>query len=298
MIKHERVSDNVYMFQSMDYAEVTAGAIVGQDMAVVIDTLPYPEDTMEIRDFIEQQLKVPVRYVINTHYHADHTWGNYIFNNATILSSDLTLQLMHEKGAPSLEAAKESNPFFDNVKLRYPEITFDAGFLGIQIGRKTLNIIPLPGHSKDGVGVLIVEDRVLFAGDVLMAVPYFVDGDIDEMIQSMRSLQGQGYENIVQGHGDIILRGEVDSIIDENIVYLEKIRSIVKEAHAADYPLDVIEAADVETCGKSRILMNGVAETLHHQNMVYLYQQMYGEDPVGSEEYFVEADRTNVVEED
>jgi glyoxylase-like metal-dependent hydrolase (beta-lactamase superfamily II) len=126
----------------MDYAEVTAGAIIGQDMAVVIDTLPYMEDTLEIRDFIEQQLKVPVRYVINTHYHADHTWGNSVFKNAMILSSELTLTLMHEKGAPSLEEAKLRNPFFDNIELRYPEITFEKGYLGLQIGRKTLNIIP------------------------------------------------------------------------------------------------------------------------------------------------------------
>jgi glyoxylase-like metal-dependent hydrolase (beta-lactamase superfamily II) len=276
------------MFQSMDYAEVTAGAIIGQDMAVVIDTLPYMEDTLEIRDFIEQQLKVPVRYVINTHYHADHTWGNSVFKNAMVLSSELTLTLMHEKGAPSLEEAKLRNPFFDNIELRYPEITFEKGYLGLQIGRKTLNIIPLPGHSKDGVGVLIVEDRVLFAGDLLMAIPYFVDGDIDDMINSMRSLQGEGFENIVQGHGDIILRGEVDTIIDENIEYLECVRSTVIEAHDNEYPLDAIEAADVESCGKSRILLNGSAENLHHQNMIYLYKKMYGEDPIGSEEYFVD----------
>ena len=145
MIKHERVSDSVYMFQSTDYAEVTAGAIIGQDMAVVIDTLPYTEETVAIRDFIEQQLKVPVRYVINTHYHADHTWGNHVFKNAIILSSDMTLQMMEDLGAPSLENAKTQNPVFENVDLVYPSITFESGMVGIQIGRKSLKIIPLPG---------------------------------------------------------------------------------------------------------------------------------------------------------
>lgn len=288
MIKHERVSDSVYMFQSSDYADVTAGAIIGQDMAVVIDTLPFPEETMEIRDFIENNLKVPVRYVINTHYHADHTWGNNVFKNALILSSDLTLEMMEDKGAPSLEAAKLQNPVYKNVSLRYPSLTFASGMIGIQIGRKTLKIIPLPGHSKDGVGILIVEDRVLFAGDLLMSLPYFVDGDIDEMITSMKSLQGQGLENVVQGHGDIILRGEVDSIIDENVTYLEKVRSIVTEAHEQAFPLDLIEKSDIESCGKSRILLDGVAPSLHYQNMIHLYKKMFGETPVGSEEYYIE----------
>jgi glyoxylase-like metal-dependent hydrolase (beta-lactamase superfamily II) len=79
MIQRERVADNVYSFQSDVYAQVTAGAVIGPNWAVVIDTLAMPEETLAIRDFIEQDLSVPVRYVINTHYHADHAWGTYFF---------------------------------------------------------------------------------------------------------------------------------------------------------------------------------------------------------------------------
>ncbi len=74
----ERVSDNVYWFQSDVYAQVTAGAIIGPQWAVLIDTL-MPEETPEIKHFIENELLVPVRYVINTHHHADHSWGNCVF---------------------------------------------------------------------------------------------------------------------------------------------------------------------------------------------------------------------------
>lgn len=72
----ERVSENVFWFQSEIYAQVTAGVIVGPQWAVMIDTLALPEETLGIREFIEHELGVQVRYVINTHYHADHTWGN------------------------------------------------------------------------------------------------------------------------------------------------------------------------------------------------------------------------------
>ena len=72
MIHRERVADDVYTFQSDVYAQVNAGAIIGQDWAVVIDTLAFPDETLAIREFIEDELKRKVRYVINTHYHADH----------------------------------------------------------------------------------------------------------------------------------------------------------------------------------------------------------------------------------
>ena len=75
----ERVSDNVYWFQSEVYAQVTAGAITGPQWAVVIDTLALPEETREMRDFLEDDLGIPVRYVINTHSHADHPGGTVSF---------------------------------------------------------------------------------------------------------------------------------------------------------------------------------------------------------------------------
>jgi glyoxylase-like metal-dependent hydrolase (beta-lactamase superfamily II) len=75
-MKHERVSENVYWFQSDIYVQVTAGVISGPQWATVIDTLVMPEETLALRSFIEEELNVPVRYIINTHNHADHTWGN------------------------------------------------------------------------------------------------------------------------------------------------------------------------------------------------------------------------------
>jgi glyoxylase-like metal-dependent hydrolase (beta-lactamase superfamily II) len=88
-MQRERVSDNVYWFQSEVYAQVTAGAITGPQWAVVIDTLAMPEETIEMRSYIEEQLGVPVRYVINTHYHADHCWGNCFFPGATVIAHKL-----------------------------------------------------------------------------------------------------------------------------------------------------------------------------------------------------------------
>ena len=75
----ERIADNVYWFQSEVYAQVSAGAVIGHDWAVVIDTLPIPDETLEMRSYIEGNLGVQVRYVINTIYHADHTFGNCFF---------------------------------------------------------------------------------------------------------------------------------------------------------------------------------------------------------------------------
>jgi glyoxylase-like metal-dependent hydrolase (beta-lactamase superfamily II) len=286
MFQHERVAENVYFFQSDNYANANAGVIADVEMAVVIDTLAYPEETLAIRDFVENDLQVPVRYVINTHYHADHSWGNCFFPGATVLSHSLCRKLLIERGIPSLKSAKAENPTFDNVKIVLPRMTFSEGELGVKVGKKTLKLIHLPGHSPDNTAVIIEEDRVMFTGDTVMAVPYIVDGNINTMIESLKMVGKMGLENIVQGHGDIILRGEVVGMVKDNLDYLSAIRRAVRKAARRKYPLDLLETFDVESCGKSRVLLSGLAERLHRGNMIALYNYLYGETPEGSELYF------------
>lgn len=285
-MKHERVSNNVYIFQSEVYAEVTAGVVAGPDMAVVIDTLAFPEESIAMRDFVENELQLPIRYLINTHYHADHAWGNIFFPGAMIIAHKRCGQYLEEKGIPSLKSEKKLNSMFKNVKIVLPHITFEKGDLSIKIGKKTLTLFSLPGHSDDSIAVLIREDRVLYSGDALMPVPYIVDGDIDSMIASLKHVAKMGLENIVQGHGEIILRGEIERITKENLNYLSSIRKAVRKAGRRKYPLDLLESVDIESCGKSRVIMGGLAEELHQNNLKALYQHFFGKTPEGSEEYF------------
>ncbi|UCH59951.1 MAG: MBL fold metallo-hydrolase [Anaerolineales bacterium] len=286
MIQRERIAENVYSFQSEVYAQVTAGAVIGPNWAVVIDTLALPEETLSIRDFIEQELGVPVRYVINTHYHADHAWGNYYFPGATVIGSELCRKLLEERGTSSLENVRKQNLAFRNAKIVPPHLSFESGNLSLRIGKKTLNLSMLPGHSHDNVAILVEEDRVLFSGDACMPLPYIVDGDMDDLVASLKKVGKLGLENIVQGHGDIILRGEIEGYIKDNLNYLSAIRKAVRKSSKRKYPMDLLEEVDVESCGKSRVLIGGLAEELHHRNLRALYHQMYGEYPKASEDEY------------
>jgi glyoxylase-like metal-dependent hydrolase (beta-lactamase superfamily II) len=283
MIQRERIADNVFAFQSDIYVQVTAGVVVGPDWAVAIDTLAFPEETLAIRDFIEQELKVPIRYVINTHYHADHAWGTCFFPGALVISHSLCRNLLEEKSIPALEQARNQNLSLRQSKIILPHLTFNEGTLNLKVGKKNLTLLPLPGHTIDGIGVFIEEDRVLFSGDVFMPIPYIVDGDIDQMIDTYKQVSNMSLENIVQGHGDVVLRGEIELTIEDHLQYLSTIRKHVRRASRRKYPRDLLETLDVESCGKSRVILGGLAEELHQRNMISLFTKLYGEEPIGSE---------------
>jgi cyclase len=278
-MQRERVAENVYYFQSDIYAQVTAGAVIGPNWAVVIDTLAIPDETLQIRDFIEQELNLPIRYVVDTHYHADHAWGNCFFPGATVIAHTLSRKQLATRGQHSLVEARKQNPTFRRVKIILPQLTFDESYLILRVGKKTLSMFPLPGPCDDNIGVLVEEDRVLFAGDAFMPLPYIVDGNIDDTIASLKRISKMGLENVVPGHGDIVLRGEIEGGVKENLAYLSALRKAVRKAARRKYPQEVLSEIGVEDCGKSRVLIGGLAEELHRRNLRALFYQMYGELP-------------------
>jgi len=269
----ERISENVYWFQSDVYAQVAAGAVIGTDWAVVIDTLPVQEETLEIREFIEDHLKVPVRFVINTIYHADHTWGNCFFPGAGVIAHTLGRKLVKERNIPALENAQRVGEDYLKTKIILPQITLDAGAINLKVGKKSLKIFTTPGNSPDGISVFVREDRILFTGDSFLPLPVIVEGDVDQLVQTIESFKDLGLENIVQGHGDVILRGEIEGAIDSNLRYLNEIKKVVATALKRKDPQKVLEEASVESCGKSRVLLSGLVEELHRRNLLHLYQQ-------------------------
>lgn len=274
----ERVAQDVYVFSSELYAQVNAGAVIGPEWSVVIDTLAYPQETKEIRDFVEGRLATPVRYLINTHHHADHSFGSSWFRNATVVSHARCRELLATRGKAALENAQRQNRELEDVHLVLPDAVFHQGSISLQVGKRTLRLIYLPGHSMDGIGVLIEEDRVLFSGDIMMPIPFLADGEFERMVESLKRVMRMKLNNLVQGHGDVILRGEVQPRAKENLDYLACIRRHVRKAARRKDYMGYLEKIDVESCGKSRILLNGLAEELHARNLVALYHHWYGEE--------------------
>lgn len=277
LIQIERVSEDVYVFTSDLYAQVTAGAIVSPIGTVLIDTLPFPSETREIKEFIEGRLGSSIRYVINTHYHADHTNGTCFFPGAHVVAHARCRELLDTRGRASLAVSKEESHEFTNVEIVLPDIIFDTGAINLHLGTKTLTITHSPGHSPDSVTVLVQEDKILYAADTVMPLPFISDGDVDDMIASMEKILKLELENVVQGHGEVILRGEIASTVRSNIKYLRAIRRKVATALRRKNPMAALEKVDIESVGKSRIALGGVAPALHERNLMSLYESMNGQ---------------------
>jgi glyoxylase-like metal-dependent hydrolase (beta-lactamase superfamily II) len=271
-VQRERVAEDIYVFASDLYAQVTATVIATSEGAVLFDTLLFPEEARLINGFVETRLGLRVCCVINSHFHADHTAGTCFFEGADVIAHARCRDLLDQRGRSSLEQAKTTSPEMRAAELILPDVVFEGSHT-LQIGNKTLELWSTPGHSPDSIVCLVKEDRVLLGADTLLPLPHFVDGSFDDLLTSLEGLSGAQYENIIQGHGDVILRGEIDDKLRGDIAYLHALRAAVDSALHSPTPDQSLTAIGIESCGKSRVLLNGAADQLHRQNVYALANQ-------------------------
>lgn len=273
-MRRERVSNDIYVFTSDLYAQVTASAVVTGEGITVIDTLPFPEETRSMIDFLEGLGRGSIRYLINTHWHGDHTYGAFLFEGVQLVGHQLCADALPELGASVLEESQETSPELEEVELRVPDITFDQGDMLLHLGGKSLQMVLTPGHTHDSTVVYVKEDKVLLAADTVMPLPYFVWGSREDFIESLERVLEFNMDSIVQGHGEVLLRGEIQATIQSSIRYLEVLYNKVMRVIEDDGGIEALQNIDIESCGKSRIPLNGLVQDLHEANVYALYQQM------------------------
>ncbi len=272
----ERASEDIYIFTSDRYAQVTASLIVSGNTGVLIDAMPYPEEAAQIALLAHRRCPDGVRYIIYTGHEADHTYGAYLFPKAEVIAHSLCRQQLIEHGQAALEHAKNISKEFEHVTLRIPSITFDQGTFTLRLPGKTLEIMPTPGHTQDSLAVLLHEERLLFAGDTIMAVPTIARGNVDQLRESINKVANMQLESIVQGHGEIILRGEIKEMMRRSVAYLDNLQAKVHRILESGASRDVVKNITIESCGLSRVLLNGVVVQLHIANALAMYDRMKG----------------------
>lgn len=278
-MQRERVTEDVYVFISDLYVEVSATIVITPEGCVLIDTLPFPQETKQIREFAARRCPAGIKYVVNSHHHADHIYGSYLFPEAELVAHRLCRDTLLKVGQESLSKAKSQTPELAPVQLRIPQLVFETELL-LRLGEKTIHLIHAPGHSPDGVIVHVREDKVLAASDTVTPVPLVVKGDTGELEESLKLIKSLSLENIIQGHGGVLLRGEVDETIDSSLGYLQAIEKHVRAAVDLGRPRSALKGIDIESCGKSRIPLGGLVQRLHQANLDYLYNVMTGQPDI------------------
>ncbi len=168
---------NIMFTQPMggDYNfDLNTGLILGKRFNFVIDTGLGSRSVSPVLEYLHGNYKPVV--VVNTHYHWDHVWGNWMFKNSVIVSHTKGRELMEKYWDEDL--AKNKDAIDGEVYKCLPNLLFDDCMCFPDDGVK---IFYTPGHSADCVSVYDEVDKVLYAGDNVgdtegEIVPYIATG--------------------------------------------------------------------------------------------------------------------------
>jgi cyclase len=242
----EEVSPGVYAFIQPDgsWWINNTGFLVGDGGVVAIDSCSTERRTRAYLDAIRSVSDRPVRALVNTHHHGDHTHGNHLFRPAAVIGHRQCRELVLAFGHPKWEGVF-SPVDFGHLEIEAPFVTFtDRLDLHVDDLLVELHFIGTPAHTTNDVVAWIPERKVLFAGDLVFngGTPFVVMGSVSGSLASLERLAAFGAGVIVPGHGDVCGPEVLDGIRS----YLEFVQRTAAEGRAAGLsPLEAARKADL-----------------------------------------------------
>jgi glyoxylase-like metal-dependent hydrolase (beta-lactamase superfamily II) len=194
-----------------------AGFVVGDDAVAVIDTLYSPEVARQYLADIRKITDKPIRYVIDTHYHVDHTSGNATFKaaGATIIAHPNVAGWIHDENVHLFGDRITPAQREQVAALVGPDQT-TARPMTLNLGHRELRVRPVEGHTGGDLAVEVPDAHVLFTGDMVWnkRAPNLIDGTVTKWgatVDGFEHLPGAQGMTFVPGHGDVAKLADVDA---------------------------------------------------------------------------------------
>jgi cyclase len=222
-----------------------AGFVIGDDGVLVVDAFFNADAARTLVGEIHRLTRKPIRYLVNTHYHVDHTGGDPVLRDAgaiVIAHRNVrgwvrteNIHLLGDRITPELKARIEALPL--------PDVTTGKD-LTVWLGSRKIVVRTVLGHTGGDLTVYVPDAQVLFTGDLLWrkVAPNLIDGSVKEWSATdadFAAMPRAAQISYVPGHGDVASVADVQDFR----AYLLDLERLVDEARAAGLKGDALAQA-------------------------------------------------------
>ena len=243
----QQVSEGIYAYLQPDgsWWLNNTGFLASRDGVISVDATSTERRTRAYLDAIATVTPKPVRTLVNTHHHGDHTHGNYLFGGATIVGHERCREAILATPVPP-SAGVWTDVDWGPLELAPPFLTYADG-VTLWSGdlRCEVRYVGTPAHTTNDSIVHIPERSVVFAGDLLFngGTPFALMGSVSGWIEVLETvLRPLGARTLVPGHGPVC----GPEVIDDVLAYLRFVQRTARAAQAEGLsPLQAARAVDL-----------------------------------------------------
>ncbi len=244
----KKISDSVYSYIDVKGAcpqnsfGANAGIIIGKDFLVAVDSLMSAQEAKRFIKDISKISKKPIKFLINTHCHLDHSLGNSEFaqRGAVIISHENDKANMKKAGEGMLQYAKQcglSDQDMKGTKLAYPTLTFSDRLTLDLVNNKIEVLFIGPSHTTGSVMVFVPQEKVLFCGDILFNDyhPFLGEANIEGWIKVLDEIMAMDVDKIIPGHGPVSSKKDLADLKNYLLVFDRKAKELTAQSNDLDF---------------------------------------------------------------
>lgn len=242
-----KISEGVYSYVGLSdsspqnsYA-ANAGIVIGDDGILVVDTLISAKAAGKFVADIRKVSDKPIKYVVNTHGHLDHAFGNAVFREmgALIISQADSAEYLMQHGEATIKGAAGyglSEQDMEGTVIAAPRISF-TDKMSIDLGGRTVELMYLgPSHTAGSIAVFVPGASTVFAGDILFTDfhPFLGEGDIKGWLNALDALAKIGADKIIPGHGPVSSSRDISAMKEYLTIFDAKATELAAKSDDAE----------------------------------------------------------------
>lgn len=232
------VAEGVFAYVQPDggWCLNNAGIIVSEGRSVLVDTAATEPRAQRLRKAALDLAPAAPRAVVNTHFHGDHTFGNFVFPEALVIGHERTRTEMIQAGLHLTGLWPDVQ--WGEIELAPPTLTYSER-MSIHVGDLRADLVHVgPAHTSNDTVVWLPDRDVLFTGDLVMAgvTPFCPMGSVSGSLAAIDRLRDFGARTVVPGHGPVS-GPEAFDVVE---AYLRWVQELAKDGIAGGLsPLEV-----------------------------------------------------------